>query len=153
MAFDPPRLGRGGCCGLGVLGMVFGVCLLLDTCVSNVEVSRIVSVDGRLVATVTETNGGALTDFGYRVEVARNWPIGWPTTAAYLYGATRSDCAYGVNVRWIDDDTLSIDYQQAKDADVADRIGVLGRSVRVVARSGVTDPTAPCGGVAYNLGR
>lgn len=138
---------------MAILGVMFGFCLLLDACVSRVEVARVVSADGGLVATVTETNGGATTDFGYAVEVRRNWPVGWSRRVADFYGATRNDCAYGVNVRWIDNGSLSIEYQQAKDADVVDRIHVLGRPVRVVVRSGVNDPAAPCGGVAYNLNR
>lgn len=136
-----------------VLGLAFGFCLLLDSCVSRVEVARVVNADGGLVATVTETNGGATTDFGYQVDIRRNWPVGWSERVAYFYGARRSDCAYGVNVRWIKNDTLLIGYMQAKSADVVNRTGIFGRSVNVVFKSGINDPSAPCGGVEYNLSR
>lgn len=151
--YDPPRLGPRGCLGFVALGLVFSVCTLLGTCVSRVEVARVLSPDKSLVASVIETNGGATTDFGYEVDVARNWPIYWTHAVAGFYGAGRSDCAYGVNLRWLGSDTLLITYKDAKSADVDRVTHLLGRSVRVVAKAGVNDATAPCGGMEYSQGR
>ncbi len=77
MTYDPSRLGLKGCCGVAVLSFVFCVCLLLGTCVLRVVVARVKSPDNGLVASITETNGGATTSYGYEVDVARNWPLRW----------------------------------------------------------------------------
>lgn len=145
-----PRLGRQGCFGVAVLGIVLCICLLLGTCVSRVVVSRVNSPDGSLTASVTETNGGATTDFGYEVHITRNWPLRWDHSVAGFYGAGRSDCAYGVNVRWVGNETLLISYKDAKSADVDQAAHLLGRTVRVMVRTGINDPTAPCGGMEYS---
>lgn len=135
--------------GIGSLGLVLFFCLLLTMCVRQVEVARVRSPDSRLVASVFEINAGATTDFAYEVNVARNWPIRWDHAVAGFYGAGRSDCAYGVNLRWIGNDTLMITYKDAKSTDVDQSAQLLGRKVRIVAKSGVNDPTAPCGGMEY----
>ncbi len=64
-----------------------------------------------------------------------------------VYGATRSDCAYGVNVSWLANDKLMISYKTARSKDVKQTIHLLGRTVQVVVRAGVDDPTARCGGM------
>ena len=143
------RLGRKGCLVIGVLGLVCGFCLLLTTCVSRVEVTRAKSPDGNLVASVFEINGGATTDFAYEVEVSRNWPIHWGHAVASLYGAGRSDCAYGVNLSWIGNDTLLITYKDAKSTDVEGTARLLGQTVKIKTKSGVSDPNASCGGMEY----
>lgn len=147
--YNAPRLGRNGCLGIGVLGLAFCFVLLLSTCVSRVEVMRAQSPDGSLTATVFEINGGATTDFAYEIAVARNWPIHWDHAVAGLYGAGRSDCAYGVNIRWIDNNTLMIAYKDAKSVDLDRAAQLLGREVRIIAKSGINDPAAPCGGMEY----
>ena len=143
------RVGRKGCLGIGLLGLIFCICLLLGTCVSRVEVMTAQSPDGSLTASVFEINGGATTDFAYEVSVARNWPIRWNHAVAGFHGAGRSDCAYGVNIRWASSDTLLITYKDAASVDVDQTARTLGRIVRVVTRAGVDDRTAPCGGMEY----
>jgi hypothetical protein len=110
---------------------------------------RAVSPDGRLTASVFEINGGATTDFAYEVDVSRRWPIHWDHAVAGFYGAGRSNCAYGVNIRWADRDTLLITYKDAKSTDIDHAAHLFGRTVRVAVKAGVDDPSAPCGGMEY----
>jgi hypothetical protein len=149
--YDPPRLGNKGCAGVAVLGVIFGTVALLDACVSRDEVARAVSPDGTILARVVEVNGGATTDFLYTVHVRRNWlfPL-WDYQVADLYGAGRSECAYGVNLRWEDNRTLAIEYLDAKDVNIDRALSVLGHRINVVPRPGVVDEAAPCGGMLYN---
>lgn len=148
-AYEPARLGRKGCFGIGVLGLVLCFCLLLTMCVSKVEVAQVKSPDGTLIANVFEINGGATTDFAYEVNVSHNWPLRWDHAVAGFYGAGRSDCAYGVNLRWIGNDALLITYKDAKSADVDRTLRLIDRKVRIFTKSGVIDSTAPCGGMEY----
>jgi hypothetical protein len=146
-ANERPRLGWGGCLGIGILVFIFLACLLLTTCVSRVEVMRAKSPDIGLVATVVEINAGATTDFAYEINIARNWPLRWDHAVAGFYGAGRSDCAYGVNIRWINNETLSVTYKDAKSMDVDQAAQMFGRTVRIIAKEAVDDPAAPCGGM------
>lgn len=91
----------------------------------------------------------ATTDFAYEVNIAQNWPLRWNHAVAGFYGAGRSDCAYGVNIRWINNDTLSITYKDAKSTDVDKAARMFGRTVRIITTKGVDDPAAPCGGMEY----
>lgn len=78
------------------------ICLGIVGCgpvISRDEVARMSSPDGRLDAIVFETNGGATTSFGYKVEVAKKGSRSG-TEGANLYGAVRNAQAYGVNIRW-----------------------------------------------------
>jgi hypothetical protein len=132
---------------------VFLAALTLTSCgypVSRDEVGVVRSPDGRMVARLFETNGGATTDFGYLVTLSAS---GSKTgiDVGSLYGAVRSDCAYGVNLRWRGPQQLVIEYLTAKSAHL-NNATMRGRPVTVVARTGMKDETAPCGGMAYNLG-
>ena len=143
--YDPPRLGCQGCAATGILGVLLAWCLLLSTCVSEVVVARTTSPDGRVVATVTEVDAGATVDFAYDVRVFRNWPWHWDYSVARLYGAVRSECAYGVDLKWIGSDTLMISYKEAKDADIKKSIDLIGRTIKIVHRPGVDTSSVPCG--------
>lgn len=144
-----PQFNWQGCAGIHLLLLVLSFFALLGSCVSSSAVTRARSPDGSLMATVVEVNGGATTDFAYRVDVARFWPLGWGRSVARFYGAVRSDCAYGVNIRWLDNERLLISYLQADQASARPRATVLGRAVRVIMRKGVVDRAAPCGGMEY----
>ena len=146
------RPGLAGCL-ITVVMLLFSCALLLSSCVSRVEVTRLASPDGVLVARVTEINGGATTDFAYRVDVSRDWPVRWSQDVAYYYGAGRSECAYGVNVAWAGNNDLIISYLDAQSADIIPSVRVAGRTVRIISKSGVDDPSAPCGGVEYSQRR
>ncbi len=122
---------------------------------SEHEVARVESPDHALDAVVFETNGGAVTSFGYEVEVMphRHTLLG-DKEAAYVYGGVRNDSASGVNVRWTGPRALAVEYLHAGVTVVHPRISPLWSSpIDVALDSGVVDPTAPAGGMEYNLHR
>lgn len=136
---------------MGALGVILGLALVLETCVSRDEVARVVSPDGKMIARVVEVNAGATTDFLYTIHLRRNWPVPlWDYQVADLYGAVRSDCAYGVNLRWQDHQTLVLEYLEAKEASFDRSVDVLGQTVKILPEAGVQDSAAPCGGMLYN---
>jgi hypothetical protein len=129
---------------------------LLGGCVagepSHDVVARSFSPDGAIDAVLVESNGGATTSFWYDVCLARHG--GTCTVAesiATIYGATRSDQAYGVNVHWVNDSLLEVRYLDAVRTKVADTHSMGDRMVKIVLRPGVRDDLAPPGGMLYNL--
>jgi hypothetical protein len=138
-------------------GLVLGLTIVISGCVgrdvSRDEVARSAAPSGRFEAVLIETNGGATTSFGYDVFLVppgqspqRGRPV------ASLYGAVRNESAYGVNLRWDGEHTLALEYLEAKQASLVEPLAVVSAdSVRVVLRSGIEDPTAPAGGMLYNL--
>jgi hypothetical protein len=153
---EPCALPHGCWAGLAVLCLLFLLApsLLLWTCVSRVEVARVQSPNGDVDAVLVEINGGATTGFAYSVRLQ---PTGWLGSmrsgeGAWLYGAHRSECAYGVNLRWPASDRLVVEYREAERAQ-AHPVAIAGRTVSVVLRPGVTDAAAPCGGMEYSAGR
>jgi hypothetical protein len=70
---------------------------------------------------------------------------------ASWYGAVRSDQAYGVNLKWRDANTLALEYLSAREAFLERSSVLIAKEViRVQMVSGVYDPDAPPGGMAYN---
>ena len=119
--------------------------------VTRDEVARVSSPDGRVDAIVIESNGGATTDFAYDVQLVVQGGHGGEHVA-WFYGAVRSDHAYGVNVRWVNDGELSIEYLRATEGRLNKSVvHVAGRDIGIFMRSGVTDESAPRGGMLYNL--
>ena len=122
------------------------------------EVSRISSPDRRMDAILVETNGGATTSFGYLVFVV---PAGVKLPkrddkyiVASLYGAERNEHAFGANLRWSRKERLQIEYLSAKSTEVLmPTSNYDGSDVKVELRSGVEDPSAPPGGMLYNLNK
>jgi hypothetical protein len=113
------------------------------------EVGQAVSPDGRVRAILLETNGGATTSFGYVVRLAPAAPSGSaPVEAGMLYGAVRSECAFGVDMQWVDAATLRLSFQSARQVDVPDRVMVAGRPVRLELRDGIVNPDASCGAMS-----
>jgi hypothetical protein len=108
-------------------------------------------------AVLAEENGGATTSFGYRVFVV---PRGAAIVresrdhVAWLYGASRSGNAYGANLRWVGPGALAVEFEAAeRDSVLRPTVRVAGESVHVSLRRGITDPTAPAGGMLYNRQR
>ena len=144
---------RGGCGGLAALCLLLLVALpflLLRSCVSREEVARVPAPGGQAHAVLVEVNGGATTDFAYSVRLEGLGLLGFEQEVAWLYGAHRSDCAYGVNLRWAAPNRLLIEYRDADQVRTTPA-EVRGRGIRVELRPGTTDPNAPCGGMEYNL--
>ena len=134
--------------GLLVAGCLFGR-------PSRDEVSRVRSPDGAIEAIVVETNGGATTSLGYEIHVvSAGHPPESAHRVAFLYGAGRNASAYGVNLRWTSPASLSIEYRDAKSANLDQpRVAIASRQVSVTLAGGIEDPSAPPGGMLYNLQR
>jgi len=116
------------------------------------EVSRLAAPRGDIEAVLVETNGGATTSFGYEIFVVPRGtkPSGMP--AAFLYGAVRSQKAYGANLRWLSDSNLDVEFESTKSAKVGiPLVSVANRNVHVELKANVTDPNAPPGGMLCNL--
>ena len=134
-----------------LLSTLLGSCLA--ACSSHDPVARSTSPDGAIDAIVVESNSGATTSFSYDVCLA---PHGASCTAAsslvQLYGATRSDQAYGVNVRWANASLIKVEYLEAQRVKVLHpTTAILDRTVTVALQPGIIDPSAPPGGMLYNL--
>jgi len=118
------------------------------------EVARVPKSDGNVDAVLVETNGGATTSFGYEVFIVPRGqkPYRSDHPVVSLYGAGRNEHAYGANLRWTLNDTLVVEYLDAQHADwLNGSLAVNGRVINIVMKSGVNDPTAPPGGMLYNL--
>jgi hypothetical protein len=120
---------------------------------SRDEVARATSPGGDVDAVLFESNGGATTSFGYQVSlVPKGEPAEKAAEAAALYAAVRSKSAYGVNLHWASPSLLWIEYESSRGAKVKQpTVFVAGREVTVELYGGVTDPSAPSGGMLYNL--
>ena len=104
---------------------------------SHDEVFRVVSPDGKVIATLVEVNGGAITSMGYEVNLIRSDKPSSNVQVARLYDAVRNESAYGVNLQWESASEISVQYLSAKSATVTvplwrDR----DSAVRVVLRAG-----------------
>jgi len=126
--------------------------MLLAGCF-GAEVGRTTSPSGKVDAVLVEGSGGATTSYGYEVFVVPAGKSTWlQKKVAFLYGAARSEQAYGVNLRWVDRANLTLEYLRAQHAELLlPNVSVGGEQIRVSLRSGVTDPKAPPGGMLYNL--
>jgi hypothetical protein len=71
---------------------------------------------------------------------------------ATLYGAIRNQQAYGVNLRWLSNSELGIQYLKAKQARIVNSSPAIGaKELQIILQSGIADPSAPPGGMLYNL--
>jgi hypothetical protein len=136
------------------LARVLFACLLLSGCRgASSEVARVRSPAGDVEGVVVELNGGATTSFRYDIYLA---PVGQKIDGArrvaVLGGAARNEQAYGVNLRWVSDHLLSVEFFEAKTAKLDESsVKVGSRDVQVALVPGVLDPAAPPGGMLYNL--
>jgi hypothetical protein len=130
--------------------LIVGLGLLMCGCLSRDEVSRVTSPDGGVDALVFETNCGAPCSFGYEVELGTKGSR-HGEQVALLDGATRNGQAWGVNLKWVGPDKLSVEYLRAEDTRLLKQtVAVAGRDITVSLLSGVSDPSAPSGGMLYN---
>jgi hypothetical protein len=64
----------------------------------------------------------------------------------------RNDHAYGVDLRWVNRDTIEVDYLTALNQRLpASQVVIAGHVVHIALRSGVRDPNAQPGGMLINL--
>jgi len=118
------------------------------------EVARVAHSQAGVDAVLVETNGGATTSFGYEVFVVPRGqtPKRSDHPVANLYGAGRNEHAYGVNLRWVSTDTLAVEYLDAQHVNWYNgTVIVSGREIKIILKPGVNDPSAPPGGMLYNL--
>lgn len=116
---------------------------------SREEVAWANAPDGRTHAILVETNGGATTSFGYILELHSAPHDGTtPVYAGELYGAARSECAYGVDLHWRAPSTLVLGFASAEQVKVPSSVTVNGRKIQIVTQAGRVNDTAPCGGMA-----
>jgi hypothetical protein len=118
-------------------------------------VSRVTSPGGNADAVLFEENGGATTSFAYSVYLVPRGQVVKPRTdpaAATFYDVTRSDSAFGVNLRWRDRATLYVEYLYSHQTRVPDPFVKVGpRAIHVVLRKEIVDAHAPSGGMLWNL--
>lgn len=118
------------------------------------EVARATAPDGTVDAVLLETNGGATTSFGYEIHVVPHGAERSANPVATLYGAIRSERAYGANLDWESPSSLAVRYLSAKSANLHhSRATVSGITIQITLRAGETDASAPAGGMLYNLRR
>jgi hypothetical protein len=86
--------------------------------------------------------------FGYNVYLKANSVIGFRRKAAALYGAVRSECAFGVDVVWRNPEKIEIQYLNSKsDPDYAESLLVGTKAIDIELVAGVGNPSAPCDGM------
>ena len=137
------------------LGVPLTVLLLSSCRIQSDEVARTASPSGAVDAVVLELNGGATTSYLYEVcLVPHGVACKDADTVVSLYGAGRSEIAYGINIRWVDSLHLNVEYMNAKRVTLRRSSAVVaGGTILVSLKSGVVDPAAPAGGMYYNLHR
>jgi len=125
-----------------------------DPCSSDTVV-RMTSPSRRLEALLDENNCGATTDFGYVISlrpVASS--VANAVRVASAYGAVRSDQAYGMNLVWVDENTLEIQYWRARWVTLEHPdVSVDGATIAIHMKADVRDESAPAGGMLYNIER
>lgn len=137
---------------LATVAMILMGCSFLDEA-SRDEVAHANSPDGLTRAILFETNGGATTSFGYEIELrSATHQDEDPVAGGRLYGATRSGCSYGVNLRWLSPTVLALDFMEAKNLAVPTAATVGGKTITIVSRSRISDENAPCGGMLASRG-
>jgi hypothetical protein len=124
--------------------------LCLGGCISRDEVLRRTSPDGHVDAIVFETDCGAVCSFGYEIRLAPKG-AGDGQEVASLDAALRSEQAWGVNLKWSDNERLSVEYLRADYSQVLRQVVEIdGRKIKVTLRGGINDPQAPPGGMLFN---
>lgn len=141
---------------LSVLKVLTVMCFLAlaSSCmVTTVEVARVTSPDGKFDAVVVEGDGGATTSYWYDLRVVeRGKKFSAGPNVASLYGASRNEDAYGVNVKWSDPRVVTFEYWKSRNTiSRLSRVNLADQEVTINLRSGVLDSSAAPGGMAYNL--
>jgi hypothetical protein len=71
--------------------------------------------------------------------------------AVSLYGAIRSQHAYGANLKWTSPDSVAVEFLSAKSAKTEKPVVSVGtQTVHLVVHEDVLDNAAPSGGMLYH---
>ncbi|HEX4389244.1 MAG TPA: hypothetical protein VH109_11515 [Steroidobacteraceae bacterium] len=117
--------------------------VLVCGCGSRQEVSRVASPDGAFDAVLTEAGGDAAGRLYEVYVVRRGATLGRSTALVSLSGPQRSARAAGANLRWLDPQTLAVEYLSARRATVnASEARLEERSVHVLSHAGVPEAAA-----------
>jgi hypothetical protein len=124
------------------------------SCTSDTVV-RATSPSGRFEALLDEENCGATTSFAYVVGLR---PVASSRAdrinVASAYGAVRNDQAYGMNLVWVDENTLEVQYWKARWVTIEHpSISIDGVPVTTRKKADVRDESAPAGGMLVNIQR
>jgi hypothetical protein len=124
---------------------VMAAITLLGGCAQHVEAARVPCSDGRVDAVLVESHRGSGSAYWYDVYVL---PTGAPydsgQTAVTLRGAVRNERLRGANLKWLQPDLLTVEFESAQSIEQAlVSVHVGGRDVRVMLNPGITDPGAP----------
>ncbi|MCW3845838.1 hypothetical protein OF829_01195 [Sphingomonas sp. LB-2] len=140
-----PRLGAAAAL---ILPLLLSGCLDLFGEPSRDQVAWAKSPDGLTHAILIETNGGATTPYGYLVELHPADHRGETPIGVARLVAASSRCARGVELHWLDANTLALRYGSARDVVLSGPVSVGGKTIRIVARKFAANAAAPCGGSA-----
>jgi len=134
-----------------LLASAFILFFLIGCSSDKDEVLSLLSPDKKVEAILFETNGGATTSYGYEVYF-RNIDSGELTQVASFYGATRSNSAYGINLNWVADNNLELEYFKTKSVNLlSSSVYINNKVYGVNLKPNVNDSKAPPGGMLYNL--
>jgi len=93
------------------LAIIIYIAFSLHTPCKYTEIQRIASPSQNLCAIVIEDNCGATTDFGYSVRLSSCLENVPSREIVHLYGPYRGNGSSGIDVRWTNDNELSIQYE------------------------------------------
>jgi hypothetical protein len=134
----------------GLLALLFGVGLFGCRSVSRDEVLRVASPDDETDAIVYETDCGAVCSYGYEVWVSPKGH-GEGEEVARFDAALRSKQAWGVTIKWVNAETISVEYLRADSAKLLKKsVATNNRTIEVSLHEGVEDPRAPSGSMRSN---
>lgn len=110
------------------------------------EASRLTSADGRMDAVVLEEGFNATTPYNYSVcVVPAGRPCGDDIAVAKVFGATRSEQAYGVDLSWRSPTQLEIRYLTANSTKSLRPEGSRAAHIGIVFRAGMANQRAAAG--------
>ncbi len=126
--------------------------IFLSACSNADDVARLPSPSGKVEAILTEKNSGAATSFLYNVYLVSVTVPEKKIHIAQIHGATRSENSYGINLIWLSENRLELQYYEAKAVKyIKDEIVVDNITYNITSKSGAIDKSAPPGGMLYNL--
>jgi hypothetical protein len=120
---------------------------------SKTLIATVPSPDGRIAATLTETNGGATTSFGYIVSLKMLSQYR-SIQVANIYGSIRNDRGWGAELAWTDNNTLEIRHRSGDVFFYRRGVAIGGQLVTVclVRPAEVVRSSEPDGDVRFRSG-